>query len=66
MDDTISVYDPHTVATRYWHLLEGGRLRRESGCSQPEIAGSHPAPPLTCQLYRFRTDAHCGHGGVSA
>jgi len=27
MDDTITLDDPHTVPTRYWHLLEDGRVQ---------------------------------------
>jgi len=27
MDDTITLDDPHTMPTRYWHLLEDGRVQ---------------------------------------
>jgi len=27
MDDTITLDDPYTVPTRYWHLLEDGRVQ---------------------------------------
>src|SRR5664279_3659080 len=27
MDDTITLGDPHTVPTRYWHRLEDGRVQ---------------------------------------
>jgi pyruvate formate lyase activating enzyme len=27
MDDTITLDDPHTVPTRYWHLLQDGRVQ---------------------------------------
>ena len=27
MDDTITLDDPHTVPTRYWHSLEDGRVQ---------------------------------------
>ena len=27
MGDSSALYDPHTVPTRYWHLLENGRVQ---------------------------------------
>src|SRR5664279_1320924 len=34
MGDSSSLYDPHTVPTRYWHLLENGRLQCDV-CPRP-------------------------------
>ena len=52
MDDTITLDDPHTVPTRYWHLLEGGRVQCD-GC--PRACRLHEGQRGLC-FVRARVD----------